>query len=114
MEKKERAKLAASNQPSATAKKNGSTTVAPPVTAKPKGRKLAFKEQQELAGIEAVIQASEAKVAELETRFADPEFHAKNRGRSAELLQEMDTAKARIAHLYARWEELEALRAKAG
>ncbi len=114
LEKKERAKLAANNHPSATAKKNGSATVAPPATAKPKGRKLSFKEQQELAGIEAVIQASEAKVAELETRFADPEFHAKNRGRSAELLQEMEAAKARIAHLYARWEELEALRAKAG
>ena len=118
LEKKERAKLSAACVHEAPGKKsNGSTPTpaagaVPSAPAKSKGRKLSFKEQQELAGIEVVIQTNEAKVAELETRFADPDFHAKNRGRSAELLKEMDLTKAHIAHLYARWEELEAARAK--
>ena len=113
LEKKERARLTVASGPASAGRKPPTVaSTAGPV--RPKGRKLSFKEQQELAGIEAVIQASEAKVAELETRFADPEFHAKNRGRSADLLKEVETAKIRIAQLYARWEELEALRSTAG
>jgi ATP-binding cassette subfamily F protein uup len=76
-------------------------------------RKLSFKEQRELEGIEAVIQSAEAQVAERESQFLDPEFVRKNGGRMQALLAELETAKAGVASLYSRWEELEAVRAAA-
>jgi ATP-binding cassette subfamily F protein uup len=76
-------------------------------------RKLSFKEQRELEGIEAVIQSAEAQVAERESQFLDPEFVRKNGGRMQALLAELETAKAGVAKLYSRWEELEAVRAAA-
>src|SRR5205807_3844554 len=39
-------------------------------------RKLSFKEQRELAGMEGAIHAAEARVRGLETTLNDPEFHA--------------------------------------
>lgn len=78
-----------------------------------KARKLSFKEQRELEGIEAVIQTAEADVAERETSFTDPEFLRRNGARMQALMAELEAAKARVAALYARWEELEAVRAAA-
>ena len=76
-----------------------------------KPRKLSFKEQRELEGIEAVIQVAEAEVTEREAQFVDPEFVRKNGARMQALLAELETSKAKVAALYARWEELEAVRA---
>jgi len=76
-----------------------------------KPRKLRFKEQRELEGIEAVIQVAEAEVTEREAQFVDPEFVRKNGARMQALLAELETSKAKVAVLYARWEELEAVRA---
>ncbi len=78
-----------------------------------KVRKLSFKEQRELEGIEAVIQSAEAQVIERESQFLDPEFVRKNGARMQALLAELETAKAGVATLYSRWEELEAVRAAA-
>jgi len=78
-----------------------------------KVRKLSFKEQRELEGIEAVIQSAEAQVTERESQFLDPEFVRKNGARMQALLAELETAKAGVATLYSRWEELEAVRAAA-
>jgi len=58
-----------------------------------------------------VIQTAEADVTEREAQFVDPEFVRKNGARMQALLAELETAKARVASLYARWEELEAVRA---
>ncbi|MBM3849017.1 MAG: ABC-F family ATP-binding cassette domain-containing protein [Verrucomicrobia bacterium] len=86
--------------------------VAPAKAAPPaKARKLSFKEQRELEGMEADIQAAEADVAGREERFTDLEFVRLNGSRMADLLAELESAKARVAGLYARWEELEAVRA---
>jgi ATP-binding cassette subfamily F protein uup len=86
--------------------------VAPAAAAPPaKARKLSFKEQRELEGMEAAIQAAEADVAGREERFTDLEFVRLNGSRMADLLAELESAKARVAGLYARWEELEAVRA---
>jgi hypothetical protein len=43
----------------------------------------------------------------------DPEFVRKNGARMQALLAELETAKAGVAKLYSRWEELEAVRAAA-
>jgi ATP-binding cassette subfamily F protein uup len=76
-------------------------------------RKLGFKEARELEGIEAEIEIREAAVARIEALFAEPGFYEKHGARWQELQAELDAAKADAARLYARWEELEALRAAA-
>jgi len=45
-----------------------------------KPRKLSFKEQRELEGMEAAIGAVETRVAEIEAQLNDPKFYAE-RGR---------------------------------
>jgi ATP-binding cassette subfamily F protein uup len=85
-----------------------------PVAApKAKGRKLSFKEQRELEGMEAAIHAAEADVARLEAMLASPDFFRTQGARASAVIAELDTAKELAARLFARWEELEAVRAAA-
>jgi len=79
----------------------------------PKPRKLSFKEQRELDGMEAQIHAVEAEVARIEGLFADPEFFRKHAAKVNQLTTELDAAKENVTKLYARWEELEAIKAAA-
>ena len=76
-----------------------------------KPRKMTWKEKAELEGMEAAILKDEESVARIESLFADPEFHSKHGAKTIELTSELETAKKQSAALYARWEELEALRA---
>ena len=76
-----------------------------------KPRKLTFKELKELEGMEAAIAAAEQKVADTEALFLDPDFHRKHGHRTAEIQGELAADKDKVGHLYARWEELEAIRA---
>lgn len=113
IEKKERAAVAASRQSAAILEMNKSAAIsrdaAAPKPAKP--RKLSFKEARELEGIEAQIQTAEAEVARIEGLFADPEFFRKQGAQVNQLTGELDATKGNIAKLYARWEELEAIKA---
>ncbi len=84
--------------------------VVPQAKPAPKGRKLSFKEQRELDGIEEAIHVAEAEVAEKEARFLEPDFHRKHGPRVAELTAEIESGKRNVARLYARWEELEAMK----
>ena len=117
IEKKKRA--AEALLPSPKSKVQGPKSVAPaPVAApaavpKAKGRKLSFKEQRELDGIEAEIHAAEAAVAKLEALLASPDFFRTQGAKANTVIAEHDAAKAKAAQLFARWEELEALRAAA-
>ena len=70
-------------------------------------RKLSFKEQRELEGMEAAILKAETRVAELETTLNDPGFYATRAADAPRLLKELDEAKEAVTRLYARWEELE-------
>jgi len=74
-----------------------------------KPRKLKFKEQQELAGMETTIHAAEAELARLEGIFASPDFY-KRHEEHAELQAQLTSMKGKIAKFYARWEELENLK----
>jgi ATP-binding cassette subfamily F protein uup len=78
---------------------------------KSKARKLTFKEQRELEGIEEVIHVAEKKVQEMEALFLDPDFNRKFGHKTAEIQRELTDAKAKVAELYKRWEELEEIRA---
>jgi ATP-binding cassette subfamily F protein uup len=79
-----------------------------PKAAKP--RKLSFKEQRELDGMEAQIQSVEAEVTRIEGLFADPEFFRKHATQVNQFTAELEAAKENLPKLYARWEELEAIR----
>ena len=75
-----------------------------------KPRKMTWKQKAELEGMEAAILKAEEAVARIESLFADPEFHSKHGAKTIELTSELETAKKQGAALYARWEELEAIR----
>jgi ATP-binding cassette subfamily F protein uup len=114
LEKKKKASVAASRRSAAilaTNKAEKSAALsrdAATKTAKP--RKLSFKEQRELEGMEAQIHGVEAEVARIEDLFADPEFFRKHAAQVNQLTSELEAAKKNITQLYSRWEELEAVR----
>lgn len=72
-------------------------------------RKLTFKEQRELEGMEATILAAETRVNTLETTLNDPAFHATRSHEARELIAELENARTEVARLYDRWQELAAI-----
>jgi ATP-binding cassette subfamily F protein uup len=94
-----------------SAGKSGHRPDATPKLAKP--RKLSFKEARELEGMEAQIQAVEAEVARIEGLFIQPDFHRTHATQTSQLNADLSAAKENLTKLYARWEELEAIKAAA-
>ena len=82
--------------------------LAPPPAAAPvaKTRKLSFKEKSELDGMEQSIQRAEEKVTTLDATLNDPAFYITRSQEAAAFIEELEQAKAKVARLYARWEEL--------
>jgi ATP-binding cassette subfamily F protein uup len=120
LEKKQKAAVAASRQSAAILATNKSAALSRDAATKSaKPRKLSFKEQRELEGMEAQIHTVEAEVARIEGLFADPEFFRKHAAKVNQLTHDLEAAKANVTRLYSRWEALEAIRsasmdAKAG
>src|SRR5664280_1353565 len=111
LEKKQKAEAAAARQSAAIIATNKSAALAKEAAAKTgKPRKLSFKEQRELDGMEAQIHAVEAEVARIEGLFAQPDYFRKHAAQANLLTDELEAAKQNVTKLYARWEELEALR----
>jgi ATP-binding cassette subfamily F protein uup len=79
-----------------------------------KPRKMKWKEERELEGMEAGILSAEDEVARLERIFAEPDFYTRPRNDIEAKQGELDAARKRVAHLYARWTELEAMKAAQG
>jgi len=73
-------------------------------------RKLTWKETRELEGMEAQILAAETDIARIEALFATPDFHRAHGAQTNQLVAELAAAKQNVTRIYARWEELEALR----
>lgn len=76
----------------------------------PKARKLSFKEQRELEGLEPAIHTKEVRIHELESQLNDPGFYAQRAKEAPEVLAELEATRSEVARLYARWEELESLK----
>jgi ATP-binding cassette subfamily F protein uup len=76
---------------------------------KSKPRKLKWKEERELEGMEATILAAEDEVVRLETIFGAPDFYATHASDWQKLETELREARDRVAHLYERWAELGAI-----
>ena len=77
---------------------------------KERARKLSWAESKELEGIEEVILEAEQNVARLEGIFNLPDFYEKHADDWQALEAELKAAKEKVPELYARWEELEAIR----
>lgn len=69
--------------------------------------KLTFKENRELQSIEEDISALEARIVELETCFASPDFYTEFGNRITELQKEFDEANIKLPKLYERWDFLQ-------
>lgn len=78
-----------------------------------KPRKLKWKEERELEGMEDAILSAEEAVSELDHKLNDPSFYIENSAAAPELIEELERRKVIVAELYARWEELEAIRSAA-
>jgi ATP-binding cassette subfamily F protein uup len=79
-----------------------------PSDSKPlRSRKITFKEQRELEGMEAAILEAETKIGELETTLNDPDFYVARAREAAGLLADLEETRAKVSRLYARWEELD-------
>ena len=79
------------------------TTPTPPAAK----RKLSFKEQKELDGMPAKIEATETRQRELEAAIAAPEFYRGGAKLIQDTLAELETVKAELDVLLHRWTELE-------
>ena len=114
-EKRQRAEAVAASRQSAAVVSPNKPAALPrdAATTKPtnKPRKLSFKETRELEGMEAVVVAAEENIARIEGLFLEPDFHRKHGQRTHELTAELAAEKERVATLYERWQELEAIRA---
>ena len=74
-------------------------------------RKLKWKEEKELEEIEEVILAAEEEVAQTEASFAAPDFYENHKEDWKELEENLAKMKRKVSQLYARWEELGAIKA---
>ncbi len=111
LEKKQHATMAASRQSAAILATNKSAALSrDAATQKTKPRKLSFKEARELEGMEVEIHAAEAEVARIEGLFADPEFFRKHATQVNQLKDDLEATRHKVTQLYARWEELEAVK----
>ncbi len=73
--------------------------------------KLSFHEQRELEGIEPAILAAEERKGALEATLADPATYQRAGETVPALRAELEQVSAEVERLYARWQELEAIRA---
>ena len=73
--------------------------------------KLKWKEARELEAIEQEILKAEAEVARIEGVFSAHDFYEKHGHQAAQMTTELAAAKEKVEQLYARWHELEKLRA---
>jgi ATP-binding cassette subfamily F protein uup len=79
-----------------------------------KPRKLSHKEQRELDGLPARIEALETEQVALTTKLADPAFYKKEPGAFSAAKTRLDALELDLAAALARWEELEIIRTAEG
>jgi len=88
-----------------TSRKSAKKAKGRPAPAKKK--KLSFKEEKELAGMEEAIMMAEEKLAEATAMVEDPAIMA-NPGQLTSACASMENCQAEVDTLYLRWDELEA------
>jgi ATP-binding cassette subfamily F protein uup len=86
-----------------------SMTVETPVATP--NRPMSSKEKNELKAIEGKIEAAEAELAALDVKLADGSLYTDRPNDVQALVEEQSVIRQRVDELYARWEELESLKA---
>ena len=77
---------------------------------KPSKRVNTFKVKKELESLVEAIERDEARLAELQTSFCDPDFYKSTDPKEIQgLEEEMKTLEAKLPEMTERWEELETL-----
>ena len=104
-EERDAAAAAAARAPARTAK--GTQARSDVGRTEPAQRRLTYKEQRELQGLEATIADSEAEVARLREVLSDPALYSDTPDRVAAVTAAFREAEARVEELYSRWAELE-------
>jgi ABC transport system ATP-binding/permease protein len=113
LEKKQRAAAKVAAKASEWAAVPATKKPATPSAAAPaKPRKMSFKEIRELEGMEKAIHEVEAEIGRIENLFATPDFHRTHAKQTEQLVADLAAAKAKLAKLFVRWEELEAIKSK--
>ena len=111
LEKRGRASAAANRQNASTFATDRPAACARDAAPKPaKPRRLSFKEARELEGIEAQIHVVDEEIARIESVFASPDYHRTHATHTRELTAALADARETLTRLYARWEELEAVK----
>ncbi len=80
-----------------------------PQANKPKAVKLSYKLQRELDELPALLESTEQRQAELTNMLADPAIYKDNPENVTAMQQELATVEEKLAQLFDRWEELEAM-----
>ncbi len=92
------------------AKPTATTKTAPTSSeATTNARKLNFNEQREFDRIENDISTAEQSLTALDEQFADPEFYNKHKDDWQQLEAKQKSAREKVAAMYTRWEELQAI-----
>jgi len=97
----------------AAAQAKPSKSAAAPAEKKAGPRKLSWKEQKELEGMEGAILEAEARREELEARLADPALYTQGADEVARVTAAFREAGEAVEALYARWAALEEIAAGA-
>jgi len=100
----------ASTKAAESAKRVASPTAPAERAAKPRRKKLSFREAQELAQAPGRIEALEREQAELGARVSEPAFYKSEAAEQARVHARLAELPAELAAAYGRWEALESLR----
>lgn len=84
-------------------------TAEPAPAAKPKTKKLSFKEEKELAALPDRIAALEKEQAQIHETMAAPDFYRTRAAEAGPLNERLKTLESELEAAYARWDELENL-----
>ncbi|WP_116473138.1 ATP-binding cassette ATPase Uup [Zobellella maritima] len=75
------------------------------------GKKLSYKQRQELDGLPARLEQLEQQITELQQDISQPEFFSQPEDVTQASLQQLARLEAELEQAFSRWEELEALSA---
>lgn len=79
-----------------------------------RGPKLSYKEERELEGMEAHMEALEAEISKVNETLADPDFYVSRADEAGPLAERLAELEASLETAFERWEELEAIKAASG
>jgi ABC transport system ATP-binding/permease protein len=78
--------------------------------AKPKKRRLSYKEEREWEGMDTQILALEEEINQLEEQLNNPDFYSSRVADIPAIIANLSLKKSKLLSFYARWAELDAMK----